>query len=68
MRSQGGAASGGVPWIGHQNEEKVKEEILGLSSVIFFFQNASSSISPSNLYSPRIQQRQTYKLNVNLFH
>lgn len=52
MRSQGGAASGGVPWTGHQNEDKVKEEILGLSSVIVhlhffqmhFFQNAPSLI------------------------
>lgn len=33
MRSQQGAGSGMVPWAGHQNEEKVKEEILGLSSV-----------------------------------
>lgn len=30
---QGGADAAVAPWIGHQNEEKVKEEILGLSSV-----------------------------------
>ncbi|XP_031638234.1 synapse-associated protein of 47 kDa isoform X2 [Contarinia nasturtii] len=29
---QGGIQSGVVPWAGHQNEEKVKEEIFGLSS------------------------------------
>lgn len=30
---QGSADAAVAPWIGHQNEEKVKEEILGLSSV-----------------------------------
>lgn len=30
---QGGADAAVAPWIGHQNEEKVKEEILGLSAV-----------------------------------
>ncbi len=30
---QGGADAAVAPWIGHHNEEKVKEEILGLSSV-----------------------------------
>lgn len=42
IKSQQGFQSGVVPWAGHQNEEKVKEEILGLSSVsecerFFFF-------------------------------
>ncbi|XP_069965266.1 synapse-associated protein of 47 kDa isoform X5 [Bactrocera oleae] len=31
IKSQGGADSGGAPWIGHANEAKIKEEILGLS-------------------------------------
>lgn len=30
---QGGADAAVAPWVGHQNEEKVKEEIIGLSSV-----------------------------------
>lgn len=30
---QGGIDNALAPWIGHQNEEKVKEEIVGLSSV-----------------------------------
>lgn len=30
---QGGIDNSIPPWIGHQNEQKVKEEILGLSSV-----------------------------------
>lgn len=30
---QGGVDNAIPPWIGHQNEQKVKEEILGLSSV-----------------------------------
>lgn len=34
IKGQQSAQSGGVPWTGHQNEEKVKEEILSLSSVI----------------------------------
>lgn len=33
IRGQQNAADGIAPWIGHQNEEKVKEEILGLSQV-----------------------------------
>lgn len=33
---QGNLQNAGAPWIGHQNEEKVKEEILGLSSVIAY--------------------------------
>lgn len=33
IKSQQGIQSGVVPWAGHQNEEKVKEEILGLSAV-----------------------------------
>lgn len=34
IKGQQGSADAAVPpWIGHQNEEKVKEEILGLSSV-----------------------------------
>jgi hypothetical protein len=34
MQSQAGQGGDGVcPWIGHQNEEKIKEEILTLSSV-----------------------------------
>ncbi|XP_055314796.1 synapse-associated protein of 47 kDa isoform X4 [Sitodiplosis mosellana] len=32
IKSQQGIQSGMVPWAGHQNEEKVKEEVLGLSS------------------------------------
>ncbi|XP_029404309.1 synapse-associated protein of 47 kDa isoform X10 [Bactrocera dorsalis] len=31
IKSQGGADSGVAPWIGHTNEAKIKEEILGLS-------------------------------------
>lgn len=31
IKSQGGADSGVAPWIGHSNEAKIKEEILGLS-------------------------------------
>lgn len=30
---QGGADAAVAPWVGHHNEEKVKEEILGLSTV-----------------------------------
>lgn len=33
IKGQQGATDGVAPWIGHQNEEKVKEEIIGLSSV-----------------------------------
>lgn len=33
IKSQQSIQSGNLPWAGHQNEEKVKEEILGLSSV-----------------------------------
>lgn len=33
IKGQQNAADSVVPWIGHQNEEKVKEEIIGLSSV-----------------------------------
>lgn len=44
IKSQGGAGgSGQCPWIGHQAEEKIKEEILALSAVSqllvsFFFE------------------------------
>ncbi|XP_054082211.1 synapse-associated protein of 47 kDa isoform X5 [Zeugodacus cucurbitae] len=31
IKSQGGSDSGMAPWIGHTNEAKIKEEILGLS-------------------------------------
>ncbi|XP_012158182.1 synapse-associated protein of 47 kDa isoform X3 [Ceratitis capitata] len=31
IKSQGGADSGAAPWIGHANESKIKEEILGLA-------------------------------------
>ncbi|XP_054738000.1 synapse-associated protein of 47 kDa isoform X4 [Anastrepha obliqua] len=31
IKSQGGQDSGAAPWIGHSNEAKIKEEILGLS-------------------------------------
>ncbi|KAL7730926.1 hypothetical protein ACLKA6_014167 [Drosophila palustris] len=31
MKGQGGAGNGAAPWIGHANESKIKEEILGLS-------------------------------------
>ncbi|XP_033149052.1 synapse-associated protein of 47 kDa isoform X3 [Drosophila busckii] len=31
MKGQGGASNGAAPWIGHANEAKIKEEILGLS-------------------------------------
>lgn len=34
IKGQQSAQSGAVPWTGHQNEEKVKEEILSLSSVM----------------------------------
>lgn len=35
IKSQGGADSGVAPWIGHQAEEKIKEEIMALSAVSF---------------------------------
>ncbi|XP_034484631.1 synapse-associated protein of 47 kDa isoform X2 [Drosophila innubila] len=31
IKGQGGAGNGAAPWIGHANESKIKEEILGLS-------------------------------------
>ncbi|KRG01376.1 uncharacterized protein Dmoj_GI22954, isoform D [Drosophila mojavensis] len=31
IKGQGGAGNGAAPWIGHANEAKIKEEILGLS-------------------------------------
>ncbi|KRF82903.1 synapse-associated protein of 47 kDa isoform X6 [Drosophila virilis] len=31
IKGQGGAGNGAAPWIGHANETKIKEEILGLS-------------------------------------
>lgn len=34
IKGQQSVQSGVVPWTGHQNEEKVKEEILSLSSVM----------------------------------
>lgn len=33
IRGQAGADAAVAPWIGHPNEEQVKEEILGLSAV-----------------------------------
>lgn len=37
IKDQSGKSSdaGSLPWIGHQNEEKIKEEILSLSAVRF---------------------------------
>ncbi|XP_063697022.1 synapse-associated protein of 47 kDa isoform X4 [Culicoides brevitarsis] len=32
IKSQGGGASGGLPWEGHQAADKIKEEILALSA------------------------------------
>ncbi|XP_026840394.1 synapse-associated protein of 47 kDa isoform X6 [Drosophila persimilis] len=31
IKGQGGAGNGAAPWIGHANEAKIKEEILGLA-------------------------------------
>ncbi|XP_043065096.1 synapse-associated protein of 47 kDa isoform X2 [Drosophila ficusphila] len=31
IKGQGGVGNGAAPWIGHANESKIKEEILGLS-------------------------------------
>lgn len=31
IKGQGGAGNGAAPWIGHANESKIKEEIMGLS-------------------------------------
>lgn len=31
IKGQGGVGNGAAPWIGHANEAKIKEEILGLS-------------------------------------
>lgn len=33
IRGQAGADAAVAPWVGHPNEEQVKEEILGLSAV-----------------------------------
>lgn len=54
-----------VPWIGHQNEEKVKEEVLGLSSVSVAAINrfpsiALSSINPITLFRFRNQDRRNF--------
>lgn len=42
IKSQQGIQSGIVPWLGHENEEKVKEEIFGLSSVNNCFRYSTS--------------------------
>lgn len=38
-KTQGGAGNAVSPWVGHANEERIKEEILSLSAVSkkFFF-------------------------------
>lgn len=50
IRGQQGGGEGLAPWVGHQNEEKVKEEIIGLSSVCVHVQcqNKNKLIKPLN--------------------
>lgn len=51
IKSQQGFQNGAVPWAGHPNEEKVKEEILGLSSVSWNFkQIRKNQIHSRNLF------------------
>lgn len=42
---QAGAEAAVAPWIGHQFEEKVKEEIIGLSAVSDFANNLSDWVN-----------------------